>query len=94
MSLRPEGTASIIRAFAENRMAVNHAGSAIAKWVFDEFGWYDSRLLRSQDYGFFKRVIFGVDITCTNLPLIMYRANKSTTNWTYFWECGITCPIY
>lgn len=73
--------------FAANKMAINHPGSAIARWVFDDYGRYDPRLLRSQDYGLFKRIVPEVEIVITERPLIMYRTINSPFNWPHFWNC-------
>jgi glycosyltransferase involved in cell wall biosynthesis len=78
--------ATIRRRFSRKRMAISNASSAISRRVFDKFGEYDLRFRRAQDYEFFKRVIQEVEILCTEIPLIMYRANRTSFTWDYFWE--------
>lgn len=72
--------------FSRGKMAINHPGSAIAKWVYEEYGWYDIRLQRCQDYGFFRRLISETKIVCTDVPMVLYRANQTLLDWEYFWE--------
>jgi len=83
----PVGSADIAARFDSLRMGMPNCVAMIRRSCFDQFGGFDEKLLRCQDFGFFLKLHFS-GCRFSNLPeaLVYYRQEGVMPSFRYWSE--------
>jgi len=82
----PTDTLKVSHALRKGKMRVSNCAAMIRTSLFEEYGNYNEKLNRAQDYEFFRRIALqGVYLTNLTDVLVYYRQN-SVPSFPYFVE--------
>lgn len=71
--------------FDSGKMGIANCAAMVRKDVFKKYGAYDERLLRAQDYGFFRRLVSkGVALAALPDFVLFYRQENLIPSIKYF----------